>query len=281
MHTGTANSGHYYSFIKERGCFSSTSSSSHKKQTNWYEFNDNIVSDFDADLMDVETFGGRVDHGTQVKNAFMLIYDKVYHNHNSDNGNDYNSNNDNDNDDDNDNDNDNQHRFIATVPDSLALKVWSDNMEYRRISNLFDSSHLEFVSCLLESEFKYYDNNSDDNDDNDNHNDNDDNDMMMKDGYMNVLYNFILSSLIRSKNINLLQLWLPKLSSIVLSSQQGCIKFLKRLIHTNHDKGKDLRFSCLYIYHMYSYILIHTHTHSYTLIHTHTYSYTLIHTHTH
>ena len=49
VHTGTADSGHYYSFIRD-----------HKvsEEESWYEFNDHVVRDFDlADLAN-ETFGG-------------------------------------------------------------------------------------------------------------------------------------------------------------------------------------------------------------------------------
>jgi hypothetical protein len=49
VHSGTADSGHYYSFIKDYKA---------ENGEKWYEFNDNIVRDFDlADLAN-ECFGG-------------------------------------------------------------------------------------------------------------------------------------------------------------------------------------------------------------------------------
>ena len=48
VHTGTADSGHYYSFIKD----------TMKNGEKWYEFNDNIVSDFEASEIANECFGG-------------------------------------------------------------------------------------------------------------------------------------------------------------------------------------------------------------------------------
>jgi ubiquitin carboxyl-terminal hydrolase 9/24 len=49
VHTGTADSGHYYSFIRETTA---------KNGDKWYEFNDNIVRDFDVSEMTNECFGG-------------------------------------------------------------------------------------------------------------------------------------------------------------------------------------------------------------------------------
>lgn len=85
VHYGTANSGHYYSFIKERVTRPS------KRGGNWLEFNDNFVTEFDVDDMEEETFGGEIQTtGVQAKmqrgrNAFMLVYDKKVPNVRSDN----------------------------------------------------------------------------------------------------------------------------------------------------------------------------------------------------
>lgn len=52
MHQGTTESGHYYSFIKERESLDSAG------QNNWFEFNDKEVSKFNPDLIPAECFGG-------------------------------------------------------------------------------------------------------------------------------------------------------------------------------------------------------------------------------
>ena len=44
---GTADSGHYYSFIKER-----------EDDLSWFEFNDKVVSSFNPDNIPTECFGG-------------------------------------------------------------------------------------------------------------------------------------------------------------------------------------------------------------------------------
>ncbi|KAI2787888.1 hypothetical protein POX_f08270 [Penicillium oxalicum] len=75
VHTGTAESGHYYSYTRER------SSSSGAQQ--WVEFNDSDVSRFDPATIADHCFGGDA-HGTggvqmnKVWNAYMLFYQRVH-----------------------------------------------------------------------------------------------------------------------------------------------------------------------------------------------------------
>lgn len=51
VHQGTADSGHYYSFIKER-------ENNSVNLNDWFEFNDKDVSRFDIKNLPNETFGG-------------------------------------------------------------------------------------------------------------------------------------------------------------------------------------------------------------------------------
>ena len=76
MHTGTADSGHYYSFIREQET---------KNGEKWYEFNDNIVRDFDISELANECFGGEdsyigqnmVSIKTQKwRNAYLTVYER-------------------------------------------------------------------------------------------------------------------------------------------------------------------------------------------------------------
>ncbi|KAJ5674990.1 uncharacterized protein N7477_004924 [Penicillium maclennaniae] len=73
IHTGTAESGHYYSYTRERPA-SGTS-------TSWVEFNDSDVSSFDAATIADQCFGGPSGtmggHMQKVWNAYMLFYQRV------------------------------------------------------------------------------------------------------------------------------------------------------------------------------------------------------------
>lgn len=64
VHTGSADSGHYYSFIEN-------------KQGHWFEFNDEDVYPFDIKKLPDEAFGskGLYDDG-RIRNAYLLIYER-------------------------------------------------------------------------------------------------------------------------------------------------------------------------------------------------------------
>ncbi|OAX77266.1 hypothetical protein ACJ72_08438, partial [Emergomyces africanus] len=80
VHSGTAESGHYYSYIRERPTAADPSAS-------WVEFNDSDVSRFDPSKIPDQCFGGVNDpiHGAnlgpvrfnKVWNAYMLFYQRV------------------------------------------------------------------------------------------------------------------------------------------------------------------------------------------------------------
>lgn len=68
VHTGSAEGGHYYSFIRD--------------EQNWFEFNDRSITPFKIENLKSECFGGAnsvvTDWGMSTsKNAYMLFYEKV------------------------------------------------------------------------------------------------------------------------------------------------------------------------------------------------------------
>lgn len=75
VHAGTAESGHYYSFIRERP--------TSRQNESWFEFNDDVVSPWDPSKMEAACFGGAEppwDNGsTQYEKnycAYMLFYER-------------------------------------------------------------------------------------------------------------------------------------------------------------------------------------------------------------
>ncbi|KAL9097405.1 MAG: hypothetical protein Q9165_000300 [Trypethelium subeluteriae] len=73
VHNGTAESGHYYSFIRER-------STAPSEPPTWLEFNDTSVTDFDPGLIGTSCFGGPLLQGNQGDkrfSAYMLFYERV------------------------------------------------------------------------------------------------------------------------------------------------------------------------------------------------------------
>ncbi len=87
VHTGTAEGGHYYAFIRDR----SSSSRRHGGNDRWYSFNDAEVKPFDPSQIGAECFGGEVnsrayDQVTEkymdmniekTNSAYMLFYERV------------------------------------------------------------------------------------------------------------------------------------------------------------------------------------------------------------
>jgi hypothetical protein len=83
IHIGNADSGHYYSLIK-----------SNDGNENWYEFNDELVKEFDSQDIPLVAFGGEDESaarnlgqyslnaatiksiGTKISNAYMLFYER-------------------------------------------------------------------------------------------------------------------------------------------------------------------------------------------------------------
>ena len=81
VHTGTADSGHYYSYVKDRG-------GEGRPGGGWFLFNDTLVDDFDQMELGMACFGGtdvvphpgggqRAEYIPRMHNAYMLFYERI------------------------------------------------------------------------------------------------------------------------------------------------------------------------------------------------------------
>lgn len=134
VHSGTAEAGHYYSFIKDRD----------DSNQNWYEFNDNAVKPFDLNNLKSECFGGEVDNADSYKNlglyewdynksrnAYILFYERVKPVKNEK----Y------------------EQAIQKGVPQVLTEKIWKENLEFLKTRFFFDQDYFEFIKefvCLYD-----------------------------------------------------------------------------------------------------------------------------------
>ncbi|PRP81656.1 hypothetical protein PROFUN_01163 [Planoprotostelium fungivorum] len=146
VHSGSADAGHYYSYIKERGgqANSLRSSVGEDQGDRWFEYNDKNVTLFDPKDIPTECFGGtqQVTHWDErtrsyvrktydrVRSAYMLFYDRIVPYH------------------DNSPDLSAQPPGIGSVvkiPERIYQAIWRDNSIFLRDRNFFDPSYFEFM----------------------------------------------------------------------------------------------------------------------------------------
>ncbi|KAJ8130325.1 hypothetical protein O1611_g3307 [Lasiodiplodia mahajangana] len=134
VHSGTAETGHYYSFIRERptNCRNAT----------WVEFNDDMVTSWDPSHMENACFGGpdtrQFDNGNiyeKVYSAYMLFYQRSSSLRQEQEILEARG---------------NPRQLRVNVPRELELQVKSDNWAIIQRHNLYDPSHMTFILKVLE-----------------------------------------------------------------------------------------------------------------------------------
>ncbi|KAI8626853.1 hypothetical protein F5Y19DRAFT_487407 [Xylariaceae sp. FL1651] len=134
VHSGTAETGHYYSFIRERPTNYSTPC--------WVEFNDEVVTSWDPSQMENACFGGpdhrQYESGNiyeKVYSAYMLFYQRssslrkeqeILKAAGS------------------------PRQLRTEVPPELELQVKQDNWAIIQRHNLYDQAHMPFMLKILE-----------------------------------------------------------------------------------------------------------------------------------
>ncbi|PRP88236.1 ubiquitin domain-containing protein [Planoprotostelium fungivorum] len=133
VHTGTADGGHYYSFIRER-------EAADGKERKWYQFNDTDVEQWDPKEIPAACFGGsdtvmQWDNQTarnvprnfdKMNNAYMLFYERVKTQKIS-------------------NVRLSPKEEAEKVPQNIYNKIWSENANFLFDKNIFDSDYFTFV----------------------------------------------------------------------------------------------------------------------------------------
>ncbi|XP_062866895.1 ubiquitin carboxyl-terminal hydrolase 34-like [Trichomycterus rosablanca] len=135
VHTGTADGGHYYSFIRDIV-------NPHAYRNNkWYLFNDAEVKPFDSAQLASECFGGEMTTKTydsvtdkfmdfsfeKTHSAYMLFYKRVEPE--EENGKD----------------------FSFNVSPDLLEWIWHDNMQFLQDKNIFEHTYFGFMWQLCSS----------------------------------------------------------------------------------------------------------------------------------
>ncbi|KJR88706.1 uncharacterized protein SPSK_06843 [Sporothrix schenckii 1099-18] len=140
VHSGTAESGHYYSYIRERPTSNENES--------WVEFNDDIVSTWDHSLMESMCFGGTVDRtgslysvdanngipSEKVYSAYMLFYQRSSSLKREQDALALSG---------------RSSPSKAEIPAALSDHIHNENTSLVRRHALYDPQHLPFVSKML------------------------------------------------------------------------------------------------------------------------------------
>ncbi|XP_011610930.2 ubiquitin carboxyl-terminal hydrolase 34 isoform X2 [Takifugu rubripes] len=135
VHTGTADGGHYYSFIRD------IINPHAYKNNKWYLFNDAEVKSFDSAQLASECFGGEMTTKTydsvtdkfmdfsfeKTHSAYMLFYKRVEPE--EENGKD----------------------FSFDVSPDLLEWIWHDNMQFLQDKNIFEHTYFGFMWQLCSS----------------------------------------------------------------------------------------------------------------------------------
>lgn len=123
VHSGIAEAGHYYSYIKDR------------KTGLWYEFNDKIVTPFNIANLKEECFGGTSTFSdwqvfSKSRNAYILFYERSkplpVEDCSSVQG------------------EERRHKLVA--------QVWQENLEFLRDSLFLDAGYFEFIQDFVKSQ---------------------------------------------------------------------------------------------------------------------------------
>ncbi|CAG9332998.1 unnamed protein product [Blepharisma stoltei] len=129
VHSGGADAGHYYSFIKDR------------QGEKWFRFDDRVVESFNIENLKEECYGGESTYSwgsssqyySKTKNAYMLVYERlspiVIEEDAEIIG----------------------ESSEVSKTDEIFQKIWIENMEFFRDLLFFDTSYFEMVKTFVQN----------------------------------------------------------------------------------------------------------------------------------
>ncbi|XP_064603807.1 ubiquitin carboxyl-terminal hydrolase 34-like isoform X2 [Liolophura sinensis] len=139
VHTGTADGGHYYSFIRDR------INRAENGLDKWYLFNDAEVKPFDSNQIASECFGGEMTSKTydsvtdkfmdfsfeKTNSAYMLFYERIPSGAREKEVEKEESK--------------PVHKFCFELSKELADWIWQDNMQFLQDKNIFEHTYFAFM----------------------------------------------------------------------------------------------------------------------------------------
>jgi hypothetical protein len=225
VHTGTADSGHYYSFIRERKPLYNDENNERR----WYQFNDSNVEIFDPKEIPKQCFGGpeyvmQWDPASQKNlprmfakqyNAYMLFYERVSDQDNTEPGSTL-------------------QEQVAKVPSDIYSSIWEENICFLQDKNIFDSGYFQLMWSVLHSV------------------DFDEKSKIIVNGKeidlvfrtIQLSTEFVLGTLSRAKDNHELKNWVDFLKTLFQTHLLGCQWFIGRLIDNNPYYIQQILMSC-------------------------------------
>ncbi|CAG8488554.1 749_t:CDS:10, partial [Cetraspora pellucida] len=226
VHTGTADSGHYYSFIKER----KPSCNENDSERRWYQFNDSTVEIFDPKDIPKQCYGGpeyimQLDTAQQKSlpkmflkqyNAYMLFYERV-----SDSESD---------------------TFVSStekekpsiIPRDVFSSIWEENICFLQDKNIFDPGYFRlmwhvFNSVRLDETPTIIVNGQEI-------------DLTLRSIQLGT--EFVLGTLARAKDNSNLSSWLEMLKTRFQTHLAACQWFINRIIEHSPNYLQQILMSC-------------------------------------
>ncbi|RIB07257.1 hypothetical protein C2G38_2252726 [Gigaspora rosea] len=226
VHTGTADSGHYYSFIKERKSLYDENDFERR----WYQFNDSTVEVFDPKDIPKQCYGGpeyimQLDTAQQKSlpkmflkqyNAYMLFYERVSDSQNN--------------------------TFVSStaqekpsvIPRDVFSSIWEENICFLQDKNIFDPGYFRlmwhvFNSVRLDETPTIIINGQEI-------------DLTLRSIQLGT--EFVLGTLARAKENNNLSSWLEMLKTRFQTHLPACQWFINRIIEHSPNYLQQILMSC-------------------------------------